>query len=289
MRQALTPSLYDPRYLHALLNRHGVHLSKRFGQNFLIDPDVPDRIVRAASLDADTLAVEIGPGVGALTVSLAETAGAVLAFEVDTRLAPLLSETLASCGNVTLVWQDVLKADLTEVIAAHQNGRRLTLCANLPYSITTPVLTHLLESRLFPEMVVMVQREVAQRIAADPGTKAYGAFSLFVQTKATAEILFDVPPDAFFPAPQVTSSVLRLTAAPTPLFDEALFFRLVRAAFAQRRKTLLNALSAATHYTRDTLTAALTDCGLSPTARGETLGIAQYDALCRRLNALSQG
>ncbi|MDR3278502.1 MAG: 16S rRNA (adenine(1518)-N(6)/adenine(1519)-N(6))-dimethyltransferase RsmA [Oscillospiraceae bacterium] len=266
----------------ALLARHGFRLSKSMGQNFLIDPSVPERIAESAGLDGSVHVLEIGPGVGALTARLCARAGFVTAVELDRKLLPLLGETLAAYKNYRIVQGDALKLDLRAAMDGGAALPRRAVCANLPYNITTPVLTRLLESGTFETVTVMVQREVARRVCAKAGTPDYGAFSVFAQYHASPEILFDVPPECFMPRPKVTSSVVRLrvTEKPACVSDERMFFRVVRASFAQRRKTLANALSASfSDIPKQALTDMLLRCGLDALVRGETLDIEAFAAV----------
>ena len=267
--------------IKALLGRHGFRFSKSMGQNFLIESWVPQDIADASGAGAGTGVLEIGPGIGPLTVQLARRADRVAAVELDRALLPILSETLADCPNVTVVPGDVMKLDLPALVAQQFAGLTPLVCANLPYNITTPVLTLLLESGLFASITVMIQREVAQRICAAPGTGDYGAFSVFCQYHAGTELLFEVPPECFLPAPKVTSAVLRLTPRPAPacVHDEKRFFRVVRGAFGQRRKTLLNALTSAFPLSKDDLRACIEAAGLPADVRGERLGIEAFAAL----------
>ena len=239
--------LTDYNEIRALLARHGFRFSKSLGQNFLTAAWVPERIAQEAGLDEHTGVLEVGPGVGCLTEQLSLRAGKVLAVELDKALKPVLAETLAGRDNVGILFGDVLKQDLPALVREKFPGLRPVICANLPYNVTTPLLTAFLEAGCFETVTVMIQREVARRICAGPGTADYGAFGLFVQWHCEMELLFDVPPSCFVPQPKVTSSVIRLTKrAEKPFFaeDEALLFRCIRAAFNQRRKTLPNALSA---------------------------------------------
>ena len=267
--------------IKALLGRHGFRFSKSMGQNFLIESWVPQDIAEASGAGAGTGVLEIGPGIGPLTVQLARRADRVAAVELDRALLPILSETLAGCPNVTVVPGDVMKLDLPALVAQQFAGLTPLVCANLPYNITTPVLTLLLESGLFASITVMIQREVAQRICAAPGTGDYGAFSVFCQYHAGTELLFEVPPECFLPAPKVTSAVLRLTPRPAPacVHDEKRFFRVVRGAFGQRRKTLLNALTSAFPLSKDDLRACIEAAGLPADVRGERLGIEEFARL----------
>jgi len=273
--------LCSPAGVKTLLSRYGFHFSKSLGQNFLIAPWVPREIAAASGAGPDTGVLEIGPGVGTLTVELARQAGRVVAVEVDRALLPILAETLEHCPNAAVIAGDILKLDLKALVAERFTGVAPLVCANLPYHITTPVLTRLLECRLFPCVTVMVQKEVAQRICARPGKGDYGAFSVFCQYYARTELLFDVPRECFLPAPKVTSAVLRLTAQPPPewVHHEASFFRVVRGAFAQRRKTLLNALSSAFPLSKDELRRCMESAGISPGARGETLDLRDFARL----------
>ena len=279
--------LCDIREIKALLGRHGFHFSKSMGQNFLIADWVPRDIAGAAGLDEGCAVLEIGPGIGPLTRQLALRAGRVAAVELDSALLPILSETLADCPNVEVIPGDVMKLDLNALLSDRFEGLTVKACANLPYNITTPVITKLLEAGCFQSATVMIQREVARRICAAPGDSDCGAFSLFCQYHARCELLFEVPPDCFLPAPKVTSAVVRLTphAAPPVDVDRDALFAVVRAAFAQRRKTLLNALSAAygSRHSKDELRQIILDCGLPETVRGERLGLEQFAGLARRL------
>ena len=277
--------LCDIREIKSLLARHGFHFSKSMGQNFLIQSWVPRDIAAASGAEPGVGVLEIGPGIGPLTDRLAGLADRVAAVELDRSLLPVLAETMAGHDNVEIVPGDILKLDVPALVGEKLAGLTPIVCANLPYNITTPVLTALLEARCFASITVMIQREVARRICAAPGTPDYGAFSVYCQVHAGTELLFDVPPDCFLPAPKVTSSVLRLTPRPLPaeIEDAAFFFRVVRAAFAQRRKTLLNALGAAFggQVSKEELAGLLAGCGLPPDVRGERLGIPEFAALAR--------
>ena len=280
--------LCDIREIRPLLERHGFRFSRSMGQNFLIDGRVPRDIAAASGADGGTGVLEIGPGIGCLTVQLAARAGRVACVELDRSLLPVLSETLAGLDHVTVIPGDILKLDLERLVAEQFPDLQPTVCANLPYNITTPVLTRLIDSGLFASLTVMIQREVAQRICAQPGTADYGAFSVYCQYHTRPELLFQVPPDCFLPAPKVTSAVVRLiprAQPPVPVDDPALFFRVVRAAFALRRKTLLNCLSAAfsPQLSKQALRDILARCGLPETVRGEQLGIPQFAQLARAL------
>ena len=281
-------NLCDIREIKALLARHGFHFSKSMGQNFLIADWVPRNIAKAAQLDQNCAVLEIGPGIGPLTQQLARQAGKVAAVELDSSLLPILSETLADYSNVEIISGDVMKLDVSTFIADKFSGFTVKVCANLPYNITTPVITKLLEVDCFQSITVMVQREVARRICAAPGESDCGAFSVFCQYHAKCELLFEVPPDCFLPAPKVTSAVVRLIPYAAPPVDgrQEEIFAVVKAAFAQRRKTLLNALSAAygSRFSKEQLRKVILDCGLSETIRGERLGLEQFAELAKRLN-----
>ena len=276
-------NLTDYNEIRALLNRHGFRFSKSLGQNFLTAAWVPERIAEEAGLDERTGVLEVGPGVGCLTEQLSLRAGKVLAVELDKALKPVLAETLAGRENVELLFGDVLKQDLPRLAAEKLPGLRPVVCANLPYNVTTPLLTAFLEAGCFETVTVMIQREVARRICAPAGTPDYGAFGLFVQWHCLTELLFDVPPSCFVPQPKVTSSVIRLTRrAEKPFFveDEALLFRCIRAAFNQRRKTLVNALAAGIGgLDKETAEDALKECGFDPRIRGEAVDLGGFAAI----------
>lgn len=280
-------NLTDYRDITALLQRHGFRFSKSMGQNFLTAAWVPQQIAAESGITAADGALEIGPGVGCLTAELAKTAGRVTAVELDERLRDVLGETLADFDNVSVVFADALKADLPAICAETLGERPWKVCANLPYNVTTPLITAFLEAGCFESVTVMIQKEVAQRLCAAPGTGEYGAFSVLVQWYAEPKLLFDVPPHCFVPQPKVTSAVVRMgrrAAPPASVDDEKLFFRTVRAAFAQRRKTLSNALrSAFSELDRAAIESAMEETGLPPAVRGETLSIAQFAALSNAL------
>ena len=277
----------DIQVMKPLLAAHGFHFSKAKGQNFLIAPWVPESIAGAAGVREDVGVLEIGPGVGPLTQQLALRAGKVCAVEVDERLKPILEITLEGCGNVELVWGDVLKLDIPALVKEKLPGLRPVACANLPYYITSPILTALLEAECFQAVTVMVQKEVAQRIAARPGTAEYGAFSVFCQYYAEPELLFDVPAHCFVPQPKVTSAVVTLRvrqARPWDIHDEQLFFRVVRASFAMRRKKLSNGLASGfSELGKAGAEAVLAACGFPENVRGETLGIPEFGAITNEI------
>ncbi len=279
--------LTDPKIIKPLLERHGFRFSKALGQNFLIAAWVPERICAYASADEDTAVLEIGPGIGVLTKELAKTAGSVTAIELDKKLIPLLSETLGELENVSVINGDALDFDYVKWSLERPEKRRI-VCANLPYNVTTPVLTALLSCGVFSEIIVMIQKEVAQRICADPGTPEYGSFTVFSRFYSRPKTLFDVPPGCFMPQPKVTSTVISLAACgrPAGLRDEKLFFRIVRAAFAQRRKTLVNCLNSSFNAGKEELSSLLSGLGINALARGETLGIDEFVKLSNALGEI---
>ena len=281
------PTLGNPQNTIEVLQKYNFVFQKKFGQNFLIDTHVLDKIIAAAEITKDDFVLEIGPGIGTMTQYLACAARKVVAVEIDKALIPILEDTLSPYDNVTVINEDILKVDIAALARERNNSRPIKVVANLPYYITTPVLAALLESRAFEAVTVMVQKEVAQRICAPAGKGDYGAFSVFCQYYAVPELLFDVPPSCFIPQPKVTSSVLKLTMRaepPCPIPDETLFFRVVKASFAQRRKTLVNALSSGFgEFTKQQLAGAIEAAGFSPTVRGETLDIPGFAAVCREL------
>lgn len=275
-----------------LLSRHGFRFSKSMGQNFLTASWVPEQIADYSGLDENTGVLEVGPGIGCLTEQLSMQAGKVVAVELDKALKPVLKETLAERDNVEIVFGDVLKLDLKELVAEKLGGLRPVVCANLPYNVTTPLITAFLEAGCFDTVTVMIQREVAKRICAKPNTADYGAFTVLVNWYADAEILFDVPPSCFIPQPKVTSSVIMLKLRekpPVEVKNKEIFFRVVRAAFGMRRKTLLNALSAYFgELTKQDIENVLNSCGFDPQIRGEVLGISEFaqisDEIFSKLN-----
>ncbi len=273
-----------PQKTIEILKKYDFRIQKKYGQNFLIDPHVLERIVTEAQVGPEDLVVEIGPGLGSLTQHLAEHAGEVVAVEIDRNLIPILEETLAEYHNVTVLNEDILKVDLTQL--SHDHGDRpLKVVANLPYYITTPIVMGLLESRVpLKSITVMVQKEVADRMQAGPGTKDYGALSLAVQYRAKASVVCTVPPSCFLPRPAVDSAVIRLDVYPEPPVscrDPERMRRLIRAAFNQRRKTLANALSAdpVLNISRESVQHALKEMGLDELIRGERLSLEEYAKL----------
>ena len=283
-------NLCDIDQIKALLARHGFRFSKSMGQNFLIQDWVPRDIAAASGAAPGVGVLEVGPGIGPLTRELAGLADRVVSVELDRALLPILAETLGDCPNAEVVSGDILKTDISALAGEKFQCVRAVACANLPYNITTPAITALIEAHCFFAITVMIQKEVAQRICAQPGSKDYGAFSVYCQYYTDPEILFEVPPDCFLPAPKVTSAVVRLAPRPAPaqVDDPDHFFWVVRAAFALRRKTLLNSLSAnlGGQYTKETLSQAIAACGLPADVRGERLSIPQFAQLSRRLRGL---
>ena len=275
----------------AVLERHGFTFKKSFGQNFLTDTNILQKIVDTAEIDDQVNVIEIGPGIGALTEFLAERAAEVMAFEIDHRLVPILADTLRDFDNVTVVNEDILKVDLAQHIQNFKNpDLPIKVVANLPYYITTPILMHLIESGIpFSEFVVMMQKEVADRISAKPNTKAYGSLSIAVQYYMTAKVAFIVPRTVFVPAPNVDSAILKMVRRPEPavaVTDEKFFFKVSKASFTHRRKTLWNNLTGyfgKTEEVKDKLTKALDQAGLSPSVRGEALGLEEFASLADAL------
>ena len=283
----------DHSVTRAILERHGFTFKKSFGQNFLTDTNILQKIVDTAEIDKKVNVIEIGPGIGALTEFLAESAAEVMAFEIDDRLVPILADTLRDFDNVTVVNQDILKVDLAQYIAEFKNpDLPIKVVANLPYYITTPILMHLIESGIpFSEFVVMMQKEVADRISAQPNTKSYGSLSIAVQYYMTAKVAFIVPRTVFVPAPNVDSAILKMVRRDQPAVavqDEKFFFKVSKASFVHRRKTLWNNLTS--HFgkseeTKDKLTAALERAELSPSVRGEALSLEEFARLADALKS----
>lgn len=281
--------LSNPQKTIETIKKYEFAFQKKFGQNFLIDGHVLDKIIAAAEVTKEDCVVEIGPGIGTLTQYLSEAARNVIAIEIDKMLIPILQETLADYDNVTVIHQDVLKTDLWELVREHNEGRPVKVVANLPYYITTPIIMNLFESRLpVSSVTVMVQKEVAQRMQAGPGTKDYGALSLAVQYFAVPYIAANVPPNCFMPRPRVGSAVIRLTRhekPPVEVADEQAMFQIIRASFNQRRKTLVNSLhnSPQISKTKEEILRALEQMGLPQTVRGEALTLEQFAALTNLL------
>lgn len=278
-----------------IIQKYGFAFQKRFGQNFLVDTHVLERIIRAAGLTKEDMVLEIGPGIGTMTQYLAENAGRVVAVEIDSNLIPILKETLQAYDNVTVLNEDILKVDIRALAEEYNGGRPIKVVANLPYYITTPIIMGLFESQVpIDNITVMVQKEVAERMQAGPGTKDYGALSLAVQYYAEPYIVANVPPNCFIPRPGVGSAVIRLTRhqeMPVKVKDEKLMFSLIRASFNQRRKTLQNGLSnsAELSFSKEEIAAAIQALGLSPTVRGEALTLEQFAGLADALGEKTDG
>lgn len=277
----------DIQVMKPLLAQHGFHFSKAKGQNFLISRWVPERIAEEAGVDETAGVLEIGPGIGPLTQQLALRAGKVCAVEVDERLKPILALTVGEFSNTEILWSDVLKQNIPALVQEKFPGLRPMACANLPYYITSPILTALLEAECFQSVTVMVQKEVAQRIAAQPGSPDYSAFSIFCQYYAQPEILFDVPAGCFLPQPKVTSAVITLKVReekPWDIPDQEVFFRAVRASFAMRRKKLQNGLASGfPQLGKNGAAEVIADAGLPENVRGETLGIPEFARLSKEI------
>ena len=277
----------DIQIMKPLLAAHGFHFSKAKGQNFLIARWVPERIAEEAGVDSTAGVLEIGPGIGPLTQQLALRAGKVCAVELDKRLEPILAATVGEFSNLEIIWDDVLKQDIPALVAGKFPGLRPLACANLPYYITSPILSALLEAECFRAVTVMVQKEVALRIAAKPGTADYSAFTVFCQYYAEPEILFDVPAHCFLPQPKVTSAVITLRTRkerPWTIDHQDTFFRTVRASFAMRRKTLQNGLAAGfPELGKSGAGEVLEVCGFPASVRGETLDIGQFAAIANEI------
>jgi 16S rRNA (adenine1518-N6/adenine1519-N6)-dimethyltransferase len=280
-----------PQNTIEILQKYGFHFQKKYGQNFLIDTRVLERIVEAAGITKEDMVLEIGPGIGTMTQYLAESAREVVAVEIDNNLIPILGETLAGYGNVTVLNEDILKVDIAKLVEERNGGKPIKVVANLPYYITTPIVMGLLESKVPLESItIMVQKEVAERMQEGPGSKDYGALSLAVQYYSRPEIVANVPANCFMPRPNVGSAVIRLTRYAEPevkVEDEGYMFRLIRASFNQRRKTLANSLSndPSLHLKREQVTEVLAEMGLSETVRGEALTLEQFARLSDLLSA----
>ena len=292
------PWLGSPARTIEILQKYGFHFQKKYGQNFLIDPHVLEKIIRIADISEDDCVLEIGPGIGTLTQYLAYAAKQVCAVEIDAMLIPILEETLQDWDNVKVVHADILKTDLDALLFGCGGGRPVKVAANLPYYITTPILMTLLESRLpVSSVTVMVQKEVAERMQAAPGTREYGALSLAVQYYSEPHLEAQVPPNCFIPRPGVGSAVIRLDCRPEQsgrVRDEKLLFALIRAAFGQRRKTLLNSVShglqmGGTVITKERLLQAIRSCGLPDAVRGEALSLEQFILLADTLSEDAKG
>lgn len=282
--------LSNPQETIQVLQKHDFQFKKKFGQNFLIDSHVIEKIMDAAEIKKDDFVLEIGPGIGTMTQYLCEHAGQVLAVEIDSSLLPILQETLTPYENAIVCQGDILKQDIHAIAREYNGGNPIKVVANLPYYITTPIIMGLFESHApLANVTVMVQKEVAERMQAKPGTKEYGALSLAVQYYAKPYLAANVPPNCFMPRPTVGSAVIRLDClerTPVEVEDERLMFRLIRASFNQRRKTLQNGIanSPELSFTKGDVAAALTNLGISETIRGEKLGLPEFAALSNELN-----
>lgn len=287
-----TPTLGNPQNTIAVLQKYNFSFQKKFGQNFLIDTHVLDKIIRAAGITKDDMVLEIGPGIGTMTQYLAEAAGKVTAVEIDKNLIPILEDTLSEYDNVTIINEDVLKLDIRRLADEENQGRPIKVVANLPYYITTPIIMGLFENHVPMESItVMVQKEVADRMQTGPGSKDYGALSLAVQYYAEPYIVANVPPNCFMPRPRVGSAVIRLTChkqPPVEVKDEKLMFDIIRASFNQRRKTLANGLknSDKLKYSREEIEEAIQSLGKGASVRGEALTLEEFAALSNRLCGL---
>lgn len=277
--------LGNPKNTIEVIQKYQFAFQKKFGQNFLIDPHVLDKIIGAAGVTKEDMVLEIGPGIGTMTQYLAEAAGKVVAVEIDNNLIPILKETLADYDNITIINEDILKVDIKKLAEEYNGGRPIKVVANLPYYITTPIIMGLFESNVpIDNITVMVQKEVADRMQVGPGSKDYGALSLAVQYYAEPYIVANVPPNCFIPRPNVGSAVIRLTRhkeMPVQVTDPKLMFRLIRASFNQRRKTLQNGLNNAPDisFTKEQIIAAIESLGVPATIRGEALDLKQFAQL----------
>ncbi|MDE6517951.1 MAG: 16S rRNA (adenine(1518)-N(6)/adenine(1519)-N(6))-dimethyltransferase RsmA [Acetatifactor sp.] len=280
-----------PKNTIAVLQKYNFVFQKKFGQNFLIDPHVLEKIVEAARITPEDCVLEIGPGIGTMTQYLAESAREVVAVEIDRALIPILQDTLSAYDNVTVLNEDIMKVDVWQIVRERNQGRPIKVVANLPYYITTPIVMSLLESHVpLQNITIMVQKEVADRMQVGPGTKDYGALSLAVQYYAEPEVVARVPANCFMPRPNVDSTVIRLTRyqePPVKVQDEKHLFSLIRASFNQRRKTLANGLANGLGISREQVTAALEEMGLPATVRGEALTLEQFASLSNLLKKSS--
>ena len=284
------PTLGIPQNTIEVLKKYNFSFQKKYGQNFLIDTHVLDKIIRAAGITEDDCVLEIGPGIGTMTQYLAQAAGKVIAVEIDKALIPILSDTLSSYYNVTIINDDVLKLDIRKLVEEENEGKPIKVVANLPYYITTPIIMGLYENHVPIESItVMVQKEVADRMQEEPGSKDYGALSLAVQYYAEPYIVANVPPNCFMPRPKVGSAVIRLTShkkPPVEVEDEKLLFRLIRASFNQRRKTLANGLknSPELDVPKEVIMECIEDLGRGASIRGEALSLEEFAALCNSIS-----
>lgn len=289
----MTEKLSNPQKTIEIIKKYNFNFQKKFGQNFLIDAHVLQKIIAGAGVTKEDMVMEIGPGIGTMTQYLAESAGTVVAVEIDKNLLPILEETLADYDNVTVINEDILKLDIQKLVDERNGGKPIKVVANLPYYITTPIIMGLFESHVpLENMTVMVQKEVAARMRSGPGTKDYGALSLAVQYYADPYVVANVPCNCFMPRPNVDSAVIRLTKHEKPpvyVEDETLMFKMIRAAFNQRRKTLVNALNNSPEIQADKelIQTVLIQAGLLPTVRGEALTLDQFADIANRLCKIS--
>ena len=285
-------NLGNPQETIAVLQRYGFNFQKKYGQNFLIDTHVLDKIIGAAQIGPDDFVLEIGPGIGTMTQYLAEAAREVIAVEIDTKLIPILQDTLKEYDNVTVLNEDILKVDIRKIAEEKNGGKPIKVVANLPYYITTPIIMGLFESEVpLDSITVMVQKEVADRMQVGPGTKDYGALSLAVQYYARPQIIANVPPNCFMPRPKVGSAVIQLVRyeePPVQVDNEKLMFRLIRASFNQRRKTLVNGLknSQELDFSKEEIEKAMAETGIPVNVRGEALTLAEFADLANAFNKL---
>mgnify|MGYP000469641806 CR=1 FL=1 len=283
-----------PQNTIAVLQKYHFNFQKKFGQNFLIDPHVLEKIVEAAGVTKDDFVLEIGPGIGTMTQYLCENAREVTAVEIDTNLIPILEDTLSAYDNVTVINQDILKLDIAKLAMERNGGKPIKVVANLPYYITTPIIMGLFESHVpLDSITIMVQKEVADRMQTGPGSKDYGALSLAVQFYAKPEIVVNVPPECFMPRPNVGSAVIRLKrheTRPVDVKDEKLMFRIIRASFNQRRKTLANGLNNSPEigYTKEQIAAAIEELGRGASIRGEALTLEEFARLSNIFSSMSK-
>lgn len=279
--------LTDINLIRALLKKHGFNLSKGLGQNFLIDPSVCPKMAELCTADKNTAVLEIGPGIGVLTKELAKVAKKVVSVEVDTRLLPVLDETLSEFDNVTIINGDILSVDLEELFKEHFDGMRVVVCANIPYYITTPIVMKLLESRIpIDSVTVMIQKETAERFCAEIGSRGCGAITVSAGYYADSHMLFEVGRDSFFPAPNVDSAAIRMDVykqPPVSINDEKTFFRLIKAAFSQRRKTIYNSISSGMSIPKDRLAEILLSCDIPQNSRAEQLTLENFASIANKI------
>lgn len=284
--------LYAPSTIKELKEKHGFHFSKSLGQNFLTDKNIIDHIIADSLIGENDLVIEIGPGIGALTAEAAQAAAKVVAIEIDQGLIPILKETLSDYDNVTVVNQDVLKTDLKALIQTHSRGGKVRIIGNLPYYITTPIIMKILEDQVPADSITaMMQKEVADRIKAAPGSKTYGALSVAVQYYCTVEQILSVPREVFVPQPKVDSAVLRMDARkehPVELTDERMFFQCVKASFEQRRKTLLNSLTGTAGLSKDAIREILATAEIDSARRPETLDLCEFALIANLVAAYTK-